>query len=79
MQNEIYQPVLDCEQCKRLTRHSFTRTERRSYQCVEERQGVSKSERKRLERLGEFDALIYKCGLCGTERGYGNRVLEGGS
>jgi hypothetical protein len=79
MENETYQPALYCEQCKRLTRHHFVRTDRRSYQCVEDRQGVSKSERKRLEKQGQFDALIYRCGLCGAERGWGNRVLgEGG-
>jgi hypothetical protein len=75
MENTYY-PLLDCEGCKKLTRHCFVKTERRTYQCVEDRQGMSKAERNRLEKQAQFDALIYACVECGTQRGYGNRIIE---
>jgi Zn ribbon nucleic-acid-binding protein len=67
-----YIPLIACEKCKTLTRHEFWRHEKRMFECVEERRGLSVADRKRLEEESIMWALIHKCKDCGTERGYGN-------
>jgi hypothetical protein len=70
-----YLPLIECEKCGTRTRHHPVGTERRFYQCVEDRVVKSKSEQRRIAAQSAFDALIYACGVCGTKRGYGNRAL----
>jgi hypothetical protein len=70
---EKYVPLIACDKCKTSTRHLFVRTEKRTFQCIEERRGLSASEKKRLEAESVMWVLIHHCLKCGTERGYGNR------
>jgi len=78
MEQPVYHPLLDCEECKKPTRHYFVSRETKTYQCLLDRIGVSKSERRRLANQEQFHLLIYKCVNCGAERGYGNEEIEGG-
>lgn len=69
---EKYVPLIGCDKCKIPTRHLFLKTEKRTFQCIEERRGLSASEKKRLEEESVMWALLHKCVRCGTVRGYGN-------
>lgn len=74
----FYEPLLSCDGCRKLTRHSFNNLERRKYVCDEPRQREFRA-RKNFSKKNysiEFDAMIYKCKECGTMRGWGNQRLD---
>ena len=70
--SEQYYPLIRCEKCNKETRHCYVRLDRRIFQCVEGRKGVSGIEDAEMDESTALYANIYSCKDCGEERGYGN-------